>query len=201
MGEHALNPPDVVAGRQFTAASVVGLLGAPVFFSALFYLPQFMDVMRGSSAFDVGVETLPFMGALAVASFAAAPVYTRLGAKAALAIGLGGMLAGCAALGFVSSADYLPVVPGMVLAGAGLAFFASALTTVAVTALDDSEHSLAGAIIFTFRVGGGALGLGLMTAIIASSSTFLEGFRTGFRINAGFAVLALIVTLVAVKRR
>jgi hypothetical protein len=88
----------------------------------------------------------------------------------------------------------------MILVGAGLAFFASALTTAAVTALSDAERSLASAIIFTLRVGGGALGLGLMTAIVATSSGFLQGFRDGFRINAGFAGLALLTTLVAVRR-
>jgi MFS family permease len=199
-GEGALIPPDVVRNRAFTVASVVALLGAPVFFSALFYLPQFMDQMRGSSAFEVGVETLPFMGALAVASFAAAPVYRLLGAKVALSVGLVGMAAGCASLGFVSGSAYIPLVPGMILVGAGLAFFASALTTAAVTALSDAERSLASAIIFTLRVGGGALGLGLMTAIVATSSGFLQGFRDGFRINAGFAGLALLTTLVAVRR-
>jgi EmrB/QacA subfamily drug resistance transporter len=200
-GESALIPPDVVRSRPFTAASVVALLGAPVFFSALFYLPQFMDQMRGSGAFEVGVETLPFMGALAVASFAAAPVYRLLGPKVTLSVGLVGMAAGCAALGFVSGPAYAPLVPGMILVGAGLAFFASALTTAAVTALSEAERSLASAIIFTLRVGGGALGLGLMTAIVATSSGFLQGFRDGFRINAGFAGLALLTTLVAVRRR
>ena len=84
---------------------------------------------------------------------------------------------------------------------AGLTFVASSLTTAAVTALADSERSLAGAIIFTLRIGGGALGLGLMTAIVASSSAFLDGFRTGFRVNAVFAALALVVTLLAVRLR
>jgi EmrB/QacA subfamily drug resistance transporter len=200
-GEHALIPPDVVRSRPFRATGVVALLGAPVFFSALFYLPQFMDKLRGSSAFEVGVEMLPFMGALAAASFAAAPVYNRLGPRVALVIGLTGMVAGCAVLGFVSGPGYLRLLPGMVLVGAGLAFFASALTTAAVTALADSERSLAGAIIFTLRVGGGAVGLGLMTAIVASSSGFLVGFRTGFRVNAAFALAALLVTLLAVRKR
>jgi EmrB/QacA subfamily drug resistance transporter len=200
-GENALIPADVFRSRAFTAASAVALLGSPVFFSALFYLPQFMDQLRGSSAFETGVETLPFMGALAVASFAAAPVYRKLGPKVALAIGLVGMAAGCAALGLVDGPDYAPLVPGMVLVGAGLAFYASSLTTAAVTALDESERSLASAVIFTFRVGGGALGLGLMTAIVATSGGFLPGFQDGFRINAGFSVLALVVTLWAVRRR
>jgi EmrB/QacA subfamily drug resistance transporter len=201
VGEHALIPPDVVRSRTFAAVGGVALLGAPVFFSALFYLPQFMDKVRGSSAFEVGLEMLPFVGALAVASLAAAPVYTRFGPKWTIAGGLVLMTAGCVALGFVSGPGYAQLVPGMILVGAGLAFFASSLTTAAVTALADSERSLAGAIIFTLRVGGGALGLGLMTAIVASSSAFLDGFRTGFRVNAVFAALALLVTLLAVRRR
>lgn len=200
-GENALIPPDVVRSRAFTAASAVALLGAPVFFSALFYLPQFMSKVRGSSAFDVGVETLPFMGSLAIASFAAAPVYRKLGPKVTLAAGLVLMTAGCAELGFVDGPGYVRVVPGMALVGAGLAFYASSLTTLAVTALSDAERSLSSALIFTLRVGGGALGLGLMTAIVATSGAFLDGFRDGFLVNALFAGLALLVTLVAVRRR
>jgi EmrB/QacA subfamily drug resistance transporter len=203
-GESALLPPDVVANRAFAAVSLCTLLAAPIFFSALFYLPQFLNKQLGYSPFKMGIGTLPFMGALALASFAAGPVYGRVGVRLTIAFGLAAMVVGSTLLGFASG-SYRGLVPGMILLGTGLAFFASSVTTAAVTAVSASERSLAGGIVFTIRVGGGALGLGLMTAIVVSSSEghaggFLSGFRDGFRLNAGLALLSLLVALVVLKR-
>jgi EmrB/QacA subfamily drug resistance transporter len=204
-GEHALLPANVVGSRAFGAACLVALLGAPVFFSALFYLPQFMDKLLGYSPFEIGIGTLPMMASLAVCSFVAGPLYDRVGAKAVLLAGNAAMVAGCALLGFVGGDAYTGLIPGMVVLGAGLAFFASSLTTVAVTALSAAQRSLAGGIIFTIRVVGGGLGLGLTTAIVASSgehgARFLSGFRDGFRVNAALALAGLTVALVAVRTR
>lgn len=204
-GENALLPKDVVGNRRFAAACSIALLAAPVFFSALFYLPQFLDKLSGYSPLEVGVAMLPFMGSLALTSFATGPIYERIGAGITLSLGLVAMVIGCALLGFVGSDSYLQLVPGMVLLGIGLAFFASAVTTAAVTVLQPSQRSLAGGIIFTLRIGGGALGLGLMTAIVASSgeqgTRFLSGFRDGFRLNAGLALVALFVAVLAFRRK
>ena len=58
----------------------------------------------------------------------------------------------------------------MVVLGVGVGLFYSSITTAAVTALDPSRSSLAGGIVYMCQIAGGAIGLGLNTAIVASAS-------------------------------
>ena len=51
------------------------------FFASLLYLPQFMEKQLGYSPLEAGVGILPFLGAFALVSFVAGPLYNRLGAK------------------------------------------------------------------------------------------------------------------------
>jgi hypothetical protein len=53
--------------------------------------------------------------------------------------------------------------------GAPLAALVSPVTTLAVTALDPSQSSLAGGIVDVCQVAGGAVGLGINTAIVESA--------------------------------
>jgi hypothetical protein len=49
--------------------------------------------------------------------------------------------------------------PGMLVLGIGVGLFYSSITTVAVTALDPSQSSLAGGIVYMCQIAGGAVGL------------------------------------------
>jgi hypothetical protein len=89
----------------------------------------------------------------------------------------------------------------MVVLGVGVGLFYSSITTVAITALDPSRSSLAGAIIYMFQIAGGSVGLGLNTAIVASAPTLVEGVRIAFLVDAGLAVAGVVVTLLFVGGR
>jgi hypothetical protein len=69
----------------------------------------------------------------------------------------------------------------MLVLGIGVGLFYSSITTVAVTALDPSQSSLAGGIVYMCQIAGGAVGLGLNTAIVASASSLPDGISTAFK--------------------
>ena len=139
---------------------------------------------------------LPMMGSFALVSFVAAPLYGRLGAKLIIAIGALCLGGGIFLLSWMTSATtFLDLVPGMVVLGVGVGLFYSSITTVAITALDPSRSSLAGAIIYMFQIGGGAIGLGLNTALVVSAPTLPEGINIAFRLDAALAVCGLLVVL------
>jgi hypothetical protein len=48
-------------------------------------------------------------------------------------------------------------------------------------------------------VTGGAIGLGLNTAIVLSASDFTDGIRTAFLVNAGLGVVGTIVAVVLIR--
>jgi EmrB/QacA subfamily drug resistance transporter len=170
-GARALVPREVMGNPAFRAACLATLLMSAVFFVVLLFLPQFMQKILNYSPLEAGAGLLPLMGVFAVTSFAAGPLYERIGAKPAVSAG-----AACLALGtFLISligrdSGWAALVPGMVVTGMGIGLFYSSITTAAVTALDPSRASLAGGIVYMFQVAGGSVGLGLTTTVFTTAS-------------------------------
>jgi EmrB/QacA subfamily drug resistance transporter len=170
-GARALVPREVMGNPAFRAACLATLLMSAVFFVVLLFLPQFMQKILDYSPLEAGAGLLPLMGVFAITSFAAGPLYERIGAKPAVSAG-----AACLALGtFLISligpdSGWVALVPGMVVIGMGIGLFYSSITTAAVTALDPSRASLAGGIVYMFQVAGGSVGLGLTTTVFTTAS-------------------------------
>ncbi|MGI8507649.1 MAG: MFS transporter [Solirubrobacteraceae bacterium] len=170
MHVHALIPPDVARNQQFAAACVAISLLAAGFFASLLYLPQFMQKLLGYSPLKAGVGLLPMMLVYGGVSFLAGALYGRLGAKLITSAGAACMAIGLFLLSFVTaSSGYGAIVAGMVVFGAGLGLFISSVTTAAITTVDSSRTSLAGGLLHMLQLTGGAIGLGLSTAIFTSA--------------------------------
>jgi MFS family permease len=111
------------------------------------------------------------MATFSVMSFASGPLYERLGGKILLCAGAACLPIGVLLLSLVhEDSGYVALVPGFVVAGLGVGLFYSTITTVAVTALDQSRASLAGGVIYMFQVAGGSIGLGLTTTIFTATA-------------------------------
>ncbi len=216
VGSRALVPRDVMSNRRFAAACLAVLLMSPTFFVALVYLPQFMQKILGYSPVEAGLGLLPMMGVFALVSFAAGPLYERLGPRPVLAAGAACLVAGPALIALVETGDsWAQLVPGMVVLGAGVGLFYSSITTEAVTALDPSRSSLAGGIVYMFQIAGGSVGLGIATAVFTAragdglsssverivQASFESGFQATFLLVAVLALAGFIVTVLFVGRR
>jgi EmrB/QacA subfamily drug resistance transporter len=214
-GSWALVPRDVIANRPFAAACGAILLMSPTFFVSLVYLPEFMQKILGYSPVEAGVGLLPMMGVFALVSFAAGPLYERLGPRPVLAAGAACLVAGPALLALIEAgSSWAQLIPGMAVLGAGVGLFYSSITTAAVTALDPTRASLAGGIIYMFQVAGGSVGLGVATTVftaragngISSSvesvmhAAFESGFQTTFLLVAALAFAGFAVTVLLVGR-
>ncbi len=171
MGPAALIPHDVMRNRDFSAACATVLLMSAIFFAALLYLPQFMQKILGYSPLQAGAGLLPMMGTFALTSFAAGPLYTKLGAKLIVSLGAGAIALGILLLSLIGeSSGFAALIPGMLVLGVGVGLFYSSITTAGVTALDPSRAALAGGIVYMFQIAGGSIGLGLNTTIFTSRS-------------------------------
>jgi EmrB/QacA subfamily drug resistance transporter len=200
-GEGALVPRDALRNRVFAASCGAVLLLSAIFFAVLLYLPQFMEKVLGWSALRAGVGLLPLMGVFAATSFLAGSLYGRLGARVVMAAGAACLGIGMLLLSFLDrSASYLPLVPGMVVVGLGVGLFYSSITTTAVTALDPSRSSLAGGIVYMCQIAGGAVGLGLNTAIVSASAGLARGIHVAFLVDAALALAGLLVILAFIGR-
>jgi EmrB/QacA subfamily drug resistance transporter len=200
-GGAALVPRDALRNRVFAASCGAVLLLSAIFFAVLLYLPQFMEKVLGWSALRAGVGLLPLMGVFAATSFAAGSLYGRLGARVVVSAGAACLGIGMLLLSFLDrSSSYLPLVPGMVVVGLGVGLFYSSITTTAVTALDPSRASLAGGIVYMCQIAGGAVGLGLNTAIVSASARLASGIHVAFLVDAALALAGLLVVLAFIGR-
>jgi EmrB/QacA subfamily drug resistance transporter len=167
----ALIPRDVIGNRDFRYVCIAVLLMSATFFAALIFLPQFMQKVLGYDPFEAGAGLLPMMGTFALISFAAGPLYERLGAKAVVSAGAVCLTLGTFLISTIDSGSgWGALVPGMIVLGLGVGLFYSSVTTAGVTALDPSRSGLAGGIVYMFQVAGGSVGLALTTAIFTTAS-------------------------------
>ena len=171
MGRNALIPADVVRNREFISCCLVTLLLSAVFFSIVLYVPQYLQKILDYSPLAAGAGMLPMLGLFALSSFVASPIYQRVGAKTIIAGGALLMAVGPFLLSLIGEdSSYGALIPGLAVTGIGVGLFLASITTVAVTALDPARSSLAGGLIYMFQIGGGAIGIGVMTTIFTSSS-------------------------------
>jgi EmrB/QacA subfamily drug resistance transporter len=198
-GDRALVPRNVLQNRAFLAAGMATLLASAIFFAALLYLPQFMSKELGFNAMGSGAGLLPMMGTFMVTSFIAGRLYARLGPKVIVTMGAALLGAGMILLSRISaSTTYDQLVFGMVVLGVGVGLFYSSVTTAAITALDPSEASLAGAIVYMFQIAGGSIGVGFNTAIVVSGSSMPAGIHTAFLVNGLLAMCSAAVAVLFV---
>jgi MFS family permease len=202
MGERALVPGRVMGNRNFLAACIAVLLMSAVFFASLLYLPQFMTKVLGYTALKSGAGLLPMMATFAAVSFVAGPLYQRVGPKVVVSSGAACITVGIFLLSMIERSDgYTALMPGMFVLGAGIGLFYSSVTTAGVTALDPSQASLAGGIVYMFQIAGGSVGLGLNTAIVTSGGDFVDGISDAFRVDAVLALGGFVVALLFVGGR
>jgi EmrB/QacA subfamily drug resistance transporter len=171
VGEAALIPPDVISHRAFRAACLTVLMISAVFFSIILYGPQLMEKILGWSALKAGFGMLPMLALFAVVAFVAGRLYERIGGRPVILAGTACLAAGPLLLSFFGAdSGFGALVPGLMVTGIGAGLFYPSITTAAVTMLDEARSSLAGGITYMFQIAGGAVGLGLTTALFTSRS-------------------------------
>ena len=198
-GEGALVPRRVLQNTAFAGACLATLLNSAIFFAALLYLPQFMSKVLGFNAMASGAGLLPLMGTFMVTSFIAGRLYALLGSK--LIVSLGAVLLGAGMVllsSITASTTYNQLILGMVVLGMGVGLFYSSVTTAAITALDASQASLAGAIVYMCQIAGGSIGVGFNTVIVVSAESMPSGIHTAFLVNGALAIVGATVALILV---
>src|SRR5829696_9050011 len=202
-GLSALVPGDVMRSESFRASCVAILLMSATFFAALLYLPQFMQKQLGYSPLEAGVGMLPFLATFALVSFVAGPLYERVGAKRLAAFG-----AACITIApfLFSQVDpgsgYDSLIVLMVVLGIGIGSFYPTATTAGVTSVDESQTSLAGGIVYMFRIAGGSIGLGRTTTVFSSHvPPFADGIEAAFRLDAALSLIGFLIVLFFVGGR
>ncbi|HEY7257048.1 MAG TPA: MFS transporter [Solirubrobacterales bacterium] len=191
-----LRIPAFSAGLLVQAAFSAGLQG----FSVTFVL--WIQGGMHFSPLGAGLTLLAF----SVGSFLLAPLAVPLAQRYGRAtLSLGGLLMAAGVLGTVLGAGHVgngsdpwPVVPGLLVAGAGLSLMIIPLVNVVLAAVPSEVAGGAGGIFSTSQQLGGALGVALVGAVFFSqleSHAFTEAFKHSAPVVIGLFLAAALLAL------
>ena len=193
----------ILAGVQFA------LVGASVF-GALW-----SQQVLGFSAIHAGAAMLPLTVPLLVVAPLGGRIYDRFGPRPLMIAGSLLIGAGLAWLAWhLPHREYALLIPGYVAMGTGIGLTISPGTTDALGAATPSERSQASGIVQTVRQVGGAVGIAVLGAIVASVSAVgpdatraahlaasTNGVAAGYWAGAAMMAVMAVIAFVFVRRR
>src|SRR3954469_531548 len=150
----------------FAGASIAAFAMSAGMFSMFLYLTLYLQNTLGLSPLETGVRFLP----LTVVSFFAAPLAGRLQSKLQIrylfGIGLGLVGLGLFLMRAIDAdSDWVALLPGFIVAGAGIGTTNPSLATTAVGVVEPRRSGMASGINNTFRQVGVATGIAGLGAL------------------------------------
>ena len=157
------------ANARFSAASVNVTLVFFALFGFIFLATQYLQFVLGYSAFDAGLRTLPFAGALMVMAPLSSKAVQWFGTKRVVVTG---MLLFASGLVVASTATvtsgYPRVMMAMILMGAGMGLSVAPATESIMGSLPLHQAGVGSAVNDTSREVGGALGVAIVGSMLSS---------------------------------
>jgi EmrB/QacA subfamily drug resistance transporter len=154
---------------RFTAASLAITLGFFALFGFIFLVTQYLQLVKGYSALEAGVRTLPFAFAMVAAAVTSPRIVQRVGTKLVVAAGLALMAGGFAIASTNDASTPYPVIAtAMILMGFGLGSAAAPATESILSSLPPAKAGVGSAVNDTTREVGGTLGVAVLGSIMAS---------------------------------
>ena len=164
-------PMRFFSNRAFSATNGVSLAMFFGSFGAIFLLAQFFQVAQGYSPLEAGIRTLPWTAMPIFVAPIAGILSDRLGSRPLMAAGLALQAGGLAWLALVTAPDvaYGLLVPGFVMAGAGMALVFAPAANAVLSSVRPEEAGQASGATNTIREVGGVLGVAVLATVFTSS--------------------------------
>ncbi len=221
--KNALLPLRLLRSRDRSGAYLIMLCVGTALFGMFFFLTIFVQTVWGYSALRTGVAYLPMMAAIMAMSGASAQLIPRIGARPLLLAGSVTAAGGMFWLSRIGEhSHYATGLLGPTLvAGAGLGMLFMPLSLVALSRVQATAAGAASSLLNTGQQVGGSIGLALLGSVawtaVANSirsqaaagqlpaaayrHALATGFSRAFEVSAGILLLALIVTIGAIRVR
>ena len=196
----------------FAGANTVMLLVGLAMFGVFFYNSLFIQNVLGFSAVQTGASFLPMTILIILVAPAAGKFSDRVGSRWLVA---GGMVLLSISLLIFSRLDetsnFWDILPGLLIGGFGMAIVMTPITAAAMGSVPVDKAGVGSAVLNTGRQVGGALGIAVMGAIVASYATgipgtpgALQGFVTGYQhalqVAAAIALAGAVLSVATIRR-
>ncbi len=217
--KHPLVPLSIFKIRNVAGANLIQLTLAAALFSVFFFTTLYVQNILGYSPIRTGVSFLALPIVIAITASIAPNIIKRVGYKPVLVIAPIFTATGLFLLAHVpvDGKYFSDLLPGFLVMSFGLGFTFVSVLVAATSGVAGHLSGLASGLVNTAQQVGGSLGLAVLSAIAASSSTrFLlhsshvttatnlaatvHGFHDGFYTAVGFALAASVLALIIIKQ-
>jgi EmrB/QacA subfamily drug resistance transporter len=191
-------PLSLFASRSFAVATSVGFSVGFALFGSVTYVPLYLQVVKGSTPTASGLQMIPMMAGMLLASIASGQVISRSGRyKVFPLLGTAIMSAGLFLLSRLDAGSGLPAIMAiLLLLGLGLGLIMQVLVIAVQNTIDYERLGVATSGATLFRLVGGSVG----TAVLGAIFTARLGHRMGDvgAVTAALETVFLVATAVAV---
>ena len=160
-------PLELFRNRTFSVTSAIGFIIGLALFGSVTYLPLFLQIVRGKSPTDSGLQLTPMMAGLLITSIGSGQLISRFGRYRAFPIvGTAVMTVGMYLLsGLNIHTSTLATSLYMVVLGLGLGMVMQVLVIAVQNAVDYRHLGVATSGSVLFRQVGGSVGIAIFGAI------------------------------------
>ncbi|WP_369139433.1 MDR family MFS transporter [Modestobacter versicolor] len=171
-GDDALLPLRMFGNRTFAVSSVASIVLGAGMFGGILLLPQYLQIVHGSSPTEAGLQMIPLVMGIMAGSVVAGQTTSRTGKyKIFPLVGTVFIVAALLALSVVVGADtsVWTLVPFMLLMGVGLGFNFQPVILAVQNAVSPREIGVATSSVTFFRQMGGTLGTAVFLSVLFSA--------------------------------
>ncbi|OMQ14527.1 MFS transporter, partial [Modestobacter sp. VKM Ac-2676] len=167
--DDALLPLRMFANRTFAVSSLSSIVLGAGMFGGILLLPQYLQIVQGSSPTEAGLEMIPLVLGIMAGSVIAGQVIARTGKyKLFPLIGVVFIVTALVSLSFIVGAEtsVLVMFPFMSLMGLGLGFNFQPVILAVQNAVSPREIGVATSSVTFFRQMGGTLGTAVFLSVL-----------------------------------
>jgi EmrB/QacA subfamily drug resistance transporter len=196
----------------FAGANSVMLLVGLAMFGVFFYNSLFLQNIIGWSAVQTGASFLPMTVLIILIAPLAGKYSDRVGSRWLMG---GGMVLLAISLLIFSrldaTSDFWDILPGLLIGGLGMAVVMTPTTAAAMGSVPVDKAGVGSAVLNSGRQVGGALGIAVMGAIVASYATgipgtpeaaagFVTGYQHALQVAALIALAGAVIAVATVRK-
>jgi EmrB/QacA subfamily drug resistance transporter len=196
---------------SFVGANLVALLVSLGMFGVFFFVSLYVQNILGYSPTKAGAVFLPMTVLIILIAPIAGKLSDRVGGR--WLMGGGMTLLGISLLLYQRigvNSDFWTLLPSLILGGVGMALTMSPMTSVAMASVPVDKAGVGSGVLNSFRQMGGALGIAIIGAIVASYATespqsavgkqnYVDGLHAALLVSAGITFAAAVVAIVLVR--
>jgi EmrB/QacA subfamily drug resistance transporter len=196
----------------FAGANVVAMLVFLAMFGVFFFVSIYMQNVLGYSPVKAGAVFLPMTVLIMFLGPVTGKLSDRVGSRWLVTAGM--TFVGVSLLlfaGLDADSGFWDLFPALILGGIGMATVMPPVTAAAIGSVPVAKAGVGSGVLNTFRQVGGALGIALMGAIVASQihvgprnpafvSQFMDGFSAALLVAAAIAFAGALAAAVLIRK-